>query len=100
MNGDLCFPDKAQIAHEILAYLTEHPDAEDTLEGIVQWWLLERKIKYHIVGIKYAIDDLVSKGFLLEQTTHDVRNQYRINNAKKYEIHAFLSFKGKPEPII
>jgi len=31
---------------EILAYLADHPDAQDTLAGIFEWWLLERKITY------------------------------------------------------
>jgi hypothetical protein len=29
---------KAQISNEILAYLVEYPQAQDTLEGIVEWW--------------------------------------------------------------
>src|SRR5918911_1556857 len=28
-----------QIAYNILAYLAENPDAQDTMEGIIGWWL-------------------------------------------------------------
>ena len=62
---------KKQIAREILAYLAEHPDAQDTLEGIVQWWLLERKIRYQTNIVKEILDDLVLQGLVRK---HEVRN--------------------------
>jgi len=65
VKGDLCFPDKAQIAREILAYLAEHPDSQDTLEGIVQWWLLERKIKYQRNLVEEAINELVNNQMIV-----------------------------------
>lgn len=34
------------IMQEILAYLSEHPDAEDTLAGIAEWWLLKQKVRH------------------------------------------------------
>lgn len=36
-------PDKVgSIARELLRYLVCHPDAKDTLDGIVQWWLRQQ----------------------------------------------------------
>ena len=52
--------EKASIAHAILTYLSEHPDAQDTLEGIVEWWLLERKISHQTKTVKEVLDTLVS----------------------------------------
>ena len=52
--------EKASIAHAILTYLSEHPDAQDTLEGIVEWWLLERKISHQAKTVKEVLDTLVS----------------------------------------
>ncbi len=37
MNSEL--NDRYQISHEILAYLTDHPEAQDTIEGIMKWTL-------------------------------------------------------------
>jgi hypothetical protein len=62
VKGNRCLTDKSQIAHEILAYLAEHPDAQDTLEGIVHWWLLERNIKYQMNFVREILDDLVLRG--------------------------------------
>jgi hypothetical protein len=83
-------PGKAQIAHEILAYLAEHPDAQDTLDGIVEWWLLERKTIYQKKIIKEALAELVEEGLLLEAHGEDSRVHYRVNQIKSEEIRSFL----------
>jgi len=33
------------ISLKILAYLLNNPNAQDTLEGISEWWLLDQDIK-------------------------------------------------------
>jgi len=82
VKGDLCFPDKSQIAREILAYLADHPDAEDTLDGIVQWWLLERKIKYQKSLVKEAIAELIDQKLILTWKDPVSRILYRANHEK------------------
>lgn len=101
MKRDLCFPDKTRIAHEILAYLVEHPEAQDTLEGIVQWWLLERKIKYQEILVKEALTKLVQDGYLRidkqnyanTKFQHDKEKSYlySIDQTKKEEIQTFIN---------
>jgi hypothetical protein len=86
MKGDLRIPDISQIAHEIMAYLAEHPNAQDTLEGIVQWWILERKIKYQKAMVQEAIRELVAKGLVLERRIGDSQCQYRLSIEKNREI--------------
>lgn len=90
LKGDLCLNGKPQISHEILAYLAEHPDARDTLEGVVQWWLLDRKIRYQTGLVREALTELVDKGLILENTDRDSRAHYRINRDRLNEILAFL----------
>jgi len=82
-----------QIGNEILAYLVEHPEAQDTLEGIVEWWLLERQIKFQTARVKKALVELVTQGWILEQKGSDSKTHYRINRTKYQEIQALF----KPE---
>ena len=85
---------KTEIAREILAYLVDHPEAQDTLEGIVQWWLLERKIKYQAERVKDTLDELVATGSILKDQGGDARIRYRLNPDKHEKIRAFLREKG------
>lgn len=78
--------EKSQISHEILAYLVEHPEARDTLEGILEWWLLERKIKRQKDQVKKALTELVSKGLVLEHKGGNSQAHYSINQSKYEEI--------------
>ena len=79
-----------QTGHQILAYLVEHPEAQDTLEGIVEWWLLERAIRYQKSEIIKAISELVAKGFIVEEKGRDSQTHYRINHRKYKEIRNLL----------
>lgn len=82
MNLDLSISNKAQIGYQILAYLAAHPEAQDTLEGIVEWWLLEQQIKFQTARVKEALSELVAKGLILEKKGLDSQTHYRINQVK------------------
>jgi len=84
---------KSQIGYQILAYLAEHPEAQDTLEGIVEWWLLERQIKFQTARVKEALSELVAKGLIFEKKGSDSQTHYRINQVKSKEIQEFFKQK-------
>ncbi len=90
MKNDLCLTAKSEITREILAYLLEHPDAQDTIDGIVEWWLLEQEIKYQIAKVKEALSELVRNGFVLEKKMKDSLIHYQINRQKIDDIRIFL----------
>jgi hypothetical protein len=79
-----------QTGYQILSYLVEHPEAQDTLEGIVEWWLLERAIKSQETQIVKAVAELVAKGFIIEQKGRDSQTHYRINQSKSEEIRKLI----------
>ena len=86
MKQILIINDDSKIGNEILAYLVENPKAQDTLEGIVEWWLLEREIKFEIARVKEALSDLVAKGLILEKKGSNSQVHYCINQNKHEEI--------------
>ncbi|WP_297324647.1 hypothetical protein [Nitrosomonas sp.] len=52
---------KANIRKEILQYMQTHPDAADSLNGIVNWWL----------SSKYSAEDMKKVEGVLEQLIKD-----------------------------
>jgi hypothetical protein len=84
-------------AYEILAYLVEHPRAQDTLEGIMQWWLLEQQIKQWIAQAQTALAELVAQGLALERKGKDGQIHYRVNRRRLNEIRALLAERSGSE---
>lgn len=85
--------EKSHISRSVLAYISAHRDAQDTLEGIVEWWLVEREIYQQMATVKKALDELVAQGLLLERRGLDARTIYRVNPEKAEEISALLRDK-------
>lgn len=86
MNSDLRIPNASPTGYQILAYLAEHPEAQDTVQGIMEWWLLERQIKFQTARVKEVLSELTCKGFILEEKGPDSQTRYRINQGKYDEI--------------
>ena len=84
------------IAQDILAYLAEHPRAQDSLEGIMQWWLLEQEIKRQLAQVQTALAELVAQGLILERRGKDGRTLYRLNRRRAAEIRRLLSDDERP----
>jgi len=82
--------EESQIAYEILAYLAKNPDAQDTLDGIVEWWLLAQHIERHVAKVKGALTELVSRGLIEERRKEDSQIYYRLNRGKEKEIANIL----------
>ena len=76
----------SRVAGEILAYLSKHPNAEDTLEGIVHWWLLEQRIKRVIAEVKAALASLLTEKLVLSRRGGDGQTRYRLNRRKAAQI--------------
>ncbi len=77
--------EEISIANKILAYLLDHPDAEDSLEGVVEWWLHEQEIRHRTTEAKAALDCLVKKGFVIEKKTEGRPPVYRFNPERKVQ---------------
>lgn len=74
--------DKHEIERDVMAYLAGHPDAQDTLEGIAEWWLLEQRIKHEIGAVREALTNLVRAGSIQKVNRKNMLH-YRLNTKKK-----------------
>lgn len=79
-----------QIAHQILEYLLNNPAAKDTLEGIVNWWLLQQDIQRNVVLVKKTVDGLMSRGLLLARHGNDSKTYYYVNPEQIPVISALI----------
>jgi hypothetical protein len=66
-----------QLAAEIRAYIDAHPDAADTLENIVNIWIVQQRFLQGIHAARRAIDRLLEEGRLEEIQTPDGRTIFR-----------------------
>jgi DNA-binding PadR family transcriptional regulator len=74
----MCEASVSKTARVILDYLRKNPDAQDTLSGIVQWWLPQDRVKPRTAVIKDALDELVSAGLVIEHEGKDTQISYRM----------------------
>ena len=55
----------SDLATEILSYMARNPKASDTLEGIVEWWLLEHRIRSRTALVQAALGELVERRLMI-----------------------------------
>lgn len=63
-NGDEENSQIKSIAEDIEAYLADKHDAADTLEGILNWWVLRQRLRESEQNVAKAIQLLKKKGKL------------------------------------
>jgi predicted nuclease with TOPRIM domain len=85
----------SETAQDILSYLAEHPQSQDTLEGVTQWWLLEQEIKKQMEKVQAALDELIAEGSVLARRGKDGRTHYHINRRRLKEIRSRFSHKAQ-----
>ena len=79
----------------ILGYLRRCSNAQDTLEGIVQWWVLEQMIYDGAPEIKQALGELEACGLIQTRTGADGRVYFKLNKAKTKEIGMILGKRAR-----
>jgi hypothetical protein len=79
-------------APEILDYLARHPEAQDTLDGILHWWVLDSCVKRWAPRIADTVANLVEEGFLEEKPSPDGQTFYRVS------AHYLSMLRKRPSP--
>jgi Fe2+ or Zn2+ uptake regulation protein len=82
-----------QVIREILQYLVKHPDAKDTAEGVLKWWLADGH-RWGRRDVQKALDLLTAKGWLTKRGTVPSKEFYGIKKNRLQEIRSFLQQSG------
>jgi len=73
-------------APEILDYLARHPDAQDTIDGILHWWVLDTCIRKWAPKIAETVAQLVEQGFLEQSQSSDGKIFYHVSPRYRYSL--------------
>jgi hypothetical protein len=66
-----------ELAAEIREYLDQNPNAADTLDGIVNWWIVQPRFLRGIHATGRAVKRLIEQGRMEEIHTPDGRTIFR-----------------------
>ena len=66
------------IEKEVLAYLAQNPNAEDSVEGITRWWLSSSD-QYTVAEVQAALDELISRKLLVARRCPEGHVYFRAN---------------------
>jgi len=72
-------PKEDEIAGLILSYLTEHPQAMDTVEGIAEWWVMRERARHEVETVMRVLRQLTERG-LIEVCGDRERPCYRLKS--------------------
>ena len=70
--------EKDLLSQRIISYLKKHPEAGDTLEGIVTWWLEQERIDRVVDDVADVLRSLEKKGAVLAHRTQAGTTIYKI----------------------
>ncbi|MBX3630979.1 MAG: hypothetical protein KF908_13960 [Nitrosomonas sp.] len=79
MKNDKPVPDRDQLQDAVLHYLRNNPNAADSLQGIINWWL--PKQGYEKVGMEsvyQALEQLIAAGVVEKVPLVDGTVLYRL----------------------
>jgi len=66
------------VADDIERYLAAHPNAADSVEGIVKWWLTRQKLEESTQAALLALERLVHQGIIVKTVGVDSKPVYRL----------------------
>ena len=91
MNPDDAEVKRSKVAMSILAYLNDNPEAQDSLEGILRWWLLDRMIEEQMVLVESALASLVAAGLVTEVAGRDGGKRFKLERSQESRVRELLA---------
>ncbi len=83
-------PRVVEIQRGVLVYWMEHPEAKDTVEGIVQWWLPGAASRWGASELVAALEQLVRRGWITASGRRTGPCVYGLGEGRLDEIKKFL----------
>ena len=77
LNRQLDQQKEAELSRAILLYLEEHPQAQDTVEGIASFWVMRQKVREDVEAVAMVLSKLTKSG-QLEEIRQGKCFQYRL----------------------
>lgn len=68
--------DIVEIARQIERYLATHPNAADSLEGILGWWLTRQRYEDSAQQVRQALERLLRQGTITTRVLGDGKTLY------------------------
>jgi DNA-binding MarR family transcriptional regulator len=69
---------EAELAHAVMSYLAEHPQAMDSAQGIAEWWVMREQLQVDVQALVRVLQRLVDEG-LIEKVGSPNGPLYRLN---------------------
>jgi hypothetical protein len=83
-------PSSNSVIWLVLEYLCANPDAKDTAEGIINWWVGGRGVKIDRGDVKIALQYLVARDWLVVTGSVSDHQIYGLNQARRTELLQLL----------
>jgi hypothetical protein len=78
------------VAWLILGYLSRHPDAKDTAEGVEKWWLSAKGIDVDAKAVRISLEYLVRLGWLVSSQRMGTGMVFGLNGDRRNKLREFL----------
>jgi hypothetical protein len=69
---------ESEVQASVIEYLRQHPQAADSLDGIVQWWLPRQRYETAHERIGRLLEEMVADGILDRRTLPDGTSLYSL----------------------
>ena len=90
MDRSELFEHNDAVAWLILGYLSSHPDAKDTVDGVEKWWLNDMEINMDARTVRGSLDHLVKLGWLVSYQRQGTGMVYGLNRDRRERLRQFL----------
>lgn len=79
------------LRHAVLSHLLAHPDAEDDLEGIAEWWVLEHCVRSRVGEVARVLGRLAAGGLVVVRQHPATGTRYRLNAERLADVRRELA---------